>query len=472
MPQEPIAVKAACIDTSPPKVDRVERLNAKPPDLPADAVYKGYRSVYQKEIRIVRDYVEYQIGRWYSASEHKYYESAYPSSYGGAIGSTLQSFIQILHHCGDMTHRKIGELLGHLGINLSGGSISNILTQSDWILGEQADLLKASLAHSPYHQIDSTMSKQKGQRMHTQIICGKYFSLFYTQMSKSRLDVYAALQGQSRAHIQLAYNAATVRQLEQAKVSLKHREYFKDHFSEAQILALDQLEQIFDTEDLFKKTNPSRRSMIAGAFAAGFYAQQEQIPRVKHLISDDASEYKGIAQNKHHLCWVHAIRHYRILHPTDPYLRSVYEAFMRKLWDFYARMKTYGELPAKHTEAEKKQIIREFDQLFGKKTDYQKLNKQMGITKKNKPQLLAFLEKPEVPLHNNNAERGARRVVRKRDISFHTWSEKGTRIRDAFMSMHQTAKKLNISFMDYLKDRNDKQYKITSLAQQLINAYQ
>ncbi|MEM7375624.1 MAG: hypothetical protein AAF587_43935, partial [Bacteroidota bacterium] len=85
--------------------------------------------------------------------------------------------------------------------------------------------------------------------------------------------------------------------------------------------------------------------------------------------------------------------------------------------------------------------------------------------------LLAFLDYPLFPLHNNMAERGARRIVRKRDISFHTWSKRGTRIRDAFLSLEQTARKLQMDFFQYIIDRNNKQYQIQSLAISLEKAY-
>jgi len=43
-------------------------------------------------------------------------------------------------------------------------------------------------------------------------------------------------------------------------------------------------------------------------------------------------------------------------------------------------------------------------------------------------------------------------VVRKRDISLHTWSDWGTQLRDAFMSIIETAIKLGISPFDFIHD--------------------
>ena len=256
-----------------------------------------------------------------------------------------------------------------------------------------------------------------------------------------------------------------------AKVSQKHLQYFEQTYALGQELSMNQLQVLFDSLPIFAKTNQARRSLIAGALAAGYYHQQGQVPMVKYMMSDDASEYKGVALQKHIHCWVHAIRHYRLLTPHDKYLRGIYTAFMEKLWAFYEKIKGYKYLPPNEQMISKKTITNEFDQLFGTTTDYEKLNKQMALTREKRAYLLAFLDYPEFPLHNNAAERGARRVVRKRDISFHTWSERGTRIRDAFMSLHQTAKKLKISFLDYLYDRNSGELRFKSIAQQVQEAY-
>jgi hypothetical protein len=74
------------------------------------------------------------------------------------------------------------------------------------------------------------------------------------------------------------------------------------------------------------------------------------------------------------------------------------------------------------------------------------------------------LELPQLPLHNNEAELGARVQARARDISFQTRSLKGTKIKDTFMTINQTAKKLGVSFYDYVYDRVSGQFKLPSLA--------
>jgi len=54
------------------------------------------------------------------------------------------------------------------------------------------------------------------------------------------------------------------------------------------------------------------------------------------------------------------------------------------------------------------------------------------------------LKHPEVPLHNNESELGARAQVRRRDVSLHTMTEDGTKANDTFLTIVEAAKKLDV----------------------------
>ncbi len=74
-----------------------------------------------------------------------------------------------------------------------------------------------------------------------------------------------------------------------------------------------------------------------------------------------------------------------------------------------------------------------------------------------------MLEYPEIPLHNNPAELGARRRVRKRDISFGPRTQDGLAAWDTFMTLVATAKKLGVSFYAYVFDRVAEVHALPSL---------
>ena len=67
--------------------------------------------------------------------------------------------------------------------------------------------------------------------------------------------------------------------------------------------------------------------------------------------------------------------------------------------------------------------------------------------------MLMVLTHPEIPLHNNPAELGARQRVRKRDVSFGPRTAEGTNAWDTFMTLAATARKLGVSFYAYVHDR-------------------
>jgi hypothetical protein len=63
------------------------------------------------------------------------------------------------------------------------------------------------------------------------------------------------------------------------------------------------------------------------------------------------------------------------------------------------------------------------------------------------------LSHPEILLHNNPAELGARQRVRKRDVSLQARTREGIRAWDTFQTLVATASKLEVNIYQYLHDR-------------------
>jgi hypothetical protein len=132
------------------------------------------------------------------------------------------------------------------------------------------------------------------------------------------------------------------------------------------------------------------------------------------------------------------------------YHQQILADFIEQFWAYYHRLQVYRTNPAPVVAA---RLRAEFDVLFSQTTDYDQLNARLAKTLAHKEQLLVVLDHPEVPLHNNPAELGARQRVRKRDVSFGPRSATGRRAWDAFMTVAETAKKLEVSFYQYVWDR-------------------
>ena len=88
--------------------------------------------------------------------------------------------------------------------------------------------------------------------------------------------------------------------------------------------------------------------------------------------------------------------------------------------------------------------------------------KPWTVTKKEN--LLTVLKYPEIPLHNNASENGARVQKRREGISLQTKSKAGTIAKDAMMSIVETCKKLNLNPRTLIRDRIQKINKSPKLA--------
>lgn len=194
-----------------------------------------------------------------------------------------------------------------------------------------------------------------------------------------------------------------------------------------------------------------RRKWIKDALAiAAYHAQRAPpFPIVHTLVCDDAPQWTMLTEAVA-LCWVHDARHYKKLEPRMAYHRQLVDDFLKEYWDYYHDLLRYRDQPTA-TEAER--LRKEFDRLFATVTGYAALDERIGITREKQRGLLMVLAHPELPLHNNPAELGARRRVRKRDVSFGPQSERGAAAWDTFQTLAATAQKLGIRFHDYLRDR-------------------
>ena len=207
---------------------------------------------------------------------------------------------------------------------------------------------------------------------------------------------------------------------------------------------------------------------ISEVMALAYYAQQTDFPALEVLLSDDAPEYRKLAPF-HALCWVHDARYYNKLDPKITLHRQKLDDFKSKYWEFYHKLLDFKEQPYEKQQTLKTILGAEFDQVFSPATKYGALDLAIERTRSNKEQLLLVLEHPALPLHNNAAELGARRVVRKRDISLHTWSDWGTQLRDAFLSIIESAIKLGVSAYEFIHDRVTQKNAMPALSTLIYN---
>jgi len=438
-------------------------------NLPEDLINKGYKELIQQDILFELKNTLYKVECFYSPSEKKLYRAEMPSEYVGHYGNSLKSLLQVLHHFGDVTHSRLKGLFQNMGLQISAGTISSILLEnSDLMCQESNDIISSGIEKEAYVHMDGTKSFEKGIGKSTQIICGTNFVVYQTMDSKSKADVIWSLQGKDGHQKRLLFNTNCLSQMYELKIPKKDIKLLGEILEKDKPITKSIIEEQLlnaGAEHLLSKASYPK---ILACLAIAYYKNQKDFPIIKGLVTDCGPEYKGIAKWQSY-CWIHEERNYKKMTPFIKDHQKMVEHKRSQIWKFYDKLLTYKKLNWYEQQASKEGLSTEFDQIFGQKTGFERLDYRLKKTLAKKEKLLQVLEHPTVPLHNNAAELAVRRMVRKRDISYHTISVLGTRTKDAFMSVIETAIKLGVCAFEYLFDRLNRKQSINSLAQMITS---
>jgi hypothetical protein len=415
-----------------------------PATLPPDAVRLEDESVVVQDIEIKPRNIRFQRSVYYSADQKKIFRGPLPSGYDhGDFGADLRALILSLKYCGNMSEPKIREFLENFDVQVSSGSVSNILTKTaDAFAQEFDDLVQAGLASTPYQQTDDTSARVAGEFWHTHILCNPFYAAYFTRPRKDRLTVLEILQNTSALRFRLGEETLRLLQAEFGIPQKWRRAVAAVGDAEFDQAALTTL-----LDDWFGAGNQQVRTAIEQAAAIVYYRHQTSVPVVETIVCDDAGQFKLLTQ-KLALCWIHAGRHYERLSPVVPRHAKLLDAFAERYWDFYASLQKYRAGPSDEWAA---RLRLEFDELFSTRTGYAALDDRIAKTVAKKDELLTVLSVPSVPLHNNASELQARVSARRRDVSLHSRSRRGARAMDILTTLVQTCKKLSLSAYAYFQ---------------------
>ncbi|MBA3689778.1 MAG: transposase [Chloroflexi bacterium] len=438
------------------QIDRTERVAVDPATLPADAVLKGYETVVVQDLVLRTDTVAFEQEVWYSPSEQRSYRAQRPAGYEGTFGPHLRTLVLTLAYSGGMSETKIHELVEDHGIVISAGTVSNLLTESRTAFTTEARaVLKAGLASTPYQHLDDTSTRVDGKGQYCQILCNPLYTAYQTTPGKDRLTVIDVLRGgrprayrfdqEADRHLVFLGLSTAAR----ARLAVIPREQELDEATLTALVAAPAL-----------KLGPRQQQQVREALAVAAYLADPAWPVVRTLVCDDAPQFRAITEEVA-LCWIHEGRHFKKLTPYLPQHQAALADILKQFWAYYRELLAYREHP---TTQDRLRLDAHFDRLFGTPTGYQALDDRLALTRDKKPELLLVLTHPELPLHNNPAELGARQRVRKRDVSFGPRSPAGSAAWDTFMTLAATARKLGLDFAAYLRDRFTKAGQIPPLA--------
>ena len=437
------------------RIDREVVLKMDRAALPADAEFKGYEDVVVQELRIHTDNVRFRKEKYYAASTGKTYLAPLPAGYHGEFGPNLKSLCLLFSHLCNVTEPKIAGLLANMGIVISTGQISGWLTGAHLRFQEEKQaIVEAGLNSGAWQHIDDTGTRVNGKNQHCHVICNPLYTACFTTVRKDRLTIIDVLRNERERIFRINEEALDL--LRQFGVSRRvvagvgqlpfHQDWSETEFERR--LA----EQIPDLRQA------ARDRVVEAAALAAYHAEAGH---VRLLVCDDAKQFKLVADELA-LCWIHDGRHYQSLEPCVGRHREWLEAFRKRYWDFYKQLRAYQQAPTPERPA---QLREQFDELFSAVTGYDVLDRRIAKTKADKTYLLMVLEHPEIPLHNNPAELGARLRVRKRVVSYGPRSAAGAKAWDTMETLLGTARKLGVNFFQYIHDRVSGARQMPSLAE-------
>ncbi|MCP4557310.1 MAG: transposase [Herbaspirillum sp.] len=426
-------------------IDREKIVKVDRDSLPADAEFKGYTEVVVQDVEVKTDNILFRKEKFYSASEGKTYLAELPAGYRGGYGPGVRTWALVLYFGSQMTEPKIAAWFEQAGIQISSGEVSNLLIKGQTRFHEEeAAVYEAGLGSSPWQHLDDTGTPVDGKGHYCHIMTNPFYTHFMTTASKNRLSVLDVLRNGAPRRFRL--NAEALGYMEGAGVSGKVRQKL-GALPQDQDLDEATLQALLDTH--VSGLGKQSRKWVLDAMAVAAYHAQTDFPVVQLLVCDDAGQYTWVTEELA-LCWVHEGRHYKRLTPVVPLHRQELEAFQEAFWKYYDDLLAYRQQP---TPQERARLDARFDALFSRTTGYAALDDRIAKTRVKKDSLLKVLTHPEIPLHNNPAELGARQRVRKRVISFGPRVTDGVKAWDTFMSLVATTRQLGVNFYDYIYDR-------------------
>jgi hypothetical protein len=437
-------------------IDREQVVQVDPDCLPLDAQFKGYEDVVVQDVLFRTDNVLFHKEKFYSPSQQQTYVASLPQGYRGQFGPGIKSLALVFYYGAQMSEPKVAELLRSVGVQISDGHVSNLLIKDQaGFHAEKDGLYQAGLASSPWQHLDDTSTRVNGQNGYCHIVCNPLYTAYFTTATKDRLTILDVLTNHRPRRFVL--NEEALGYLEACGLAAVRRRQ----------LALMPCETSVDEATMqallathLPRLGPQQRKWILDATAVAAYHADLEFPVVRLLVCDDAPQFTLVTEELA-LCWVHEGRHYKKLMPYIPRHRLLVEDFVQRFWTYYDQLLAYQERP---TSAEAARLEGEFEALFATVTGYEALDERIAKTQAKKGCLLMGLTHPEIPLHNNPAELGARARVRKRDVSFGPRTREGAKAWDTFMTLAETATKLGVSFYHYIHDRVSGTYQIPALA--------
>jgi hypothetical protein len=421
-----------------------------PTEIPADVTFNGYRDYDVQELSIEGRLIRFKLAE-YVDSTGKTIVGKLPDEYQGHYGPVLKAFILYQHHQCRVPQHLIHEQLCEWNIEISSAQVNRIL-QADTagFTTEQDKVLRVGLETTSYVHTDDTSARHQGRNGYCTVLGNDLFAYFSSSDSKSRQNYLEILRHPFDDYVLNEYSRAY---LEAHR--LAQSQFQKLTFSEQVICHGEAAWQAYLAS--LNLTAAQGVRLVTEAALIGSVIAHGVSPELI-ILSDGAPQFVLFV---HALCWIHMERSLRRLVGETPEQAQEITTLRYQVWAYYQALKIYRQFPSM---ADKQTFYRCFEAIFGQYfPGNEALNDVLKQFRVHQQELLRVLETPEVPLHTNDAESDIREIVIRRKISGSTRSESGRRLRDTFVGLKKTCRKLGVSFWQYLTARLKRDHTIPFL---------
>jgi hypothetical protein len=416
-----------------------------PATLPPDAIRHDVAEVILQDLVLKPEVIRFVREVWLAPSTGQPISAPLPAGYTGGFGPHIRALALALGHGANVSQPALRRFFHAAGIAIGTGTLARWLSDHTEQWAEEAVAIHlAGLSSGAWQASDQTATRVDGHNEVGHVVGNPQFSSYHTRPGGSRQDVLAVLWGiepvfrlNADAEAWLAETTLSARLLGRLRAAVPWNREMREVELEAYLAAGAVM------------LNTQQRQQVGDALAIAAYHAQADVPIVRLLLSDDAAVFHGIT-DAHALCWVHDGRHYAKLAPVVAQHQLVLAEFRRDYWALYRDLVAYRAAPSAQERA---RLVQAFDQLMARRTGYDDLDARIAKTADNRDLLLAVLDTPALPLHNNDMELAARRRVRKRDVSFGPQSPAGARAWDTFQTIAATAAKQGVRLYHYLCER-------------------
>ena len=304
-------------------------------DRPDGSIFKGYEDFIVQDLSLKPRVIRYRRERWLTP-EGQSLVAPLPADVvpGSHYGPDLICFILHQYHHQHVTQPLLLEQLHQLGIDISAGELSRILTEGkDAFHQEKDELLPAALAVSAYVQVDDTGARHQGHNGACTQIGNELFAFFASTDSKSRLNFLEILR---RPHTDYVINEVATAYWERQKLAraLVERLCQGPHEFADTTAWHARLRELEITGERHVRI-ASEGALLGSLIAHGVSPELA-------ILSDGAEQFDVLI---HAGCWIHAERPLARMVPYSDQHRAALENVRHQIWELYQDLKVYRQEP-------------------------------------------------------------------------------------------------------------------------------